>query len=168
MAKGALNANRSQSVAGCVKESRESNNGVQFQQCKSSCRAVKIDIPTAYSLDKLVRKSIHVYLESKLKRCSRSQPSANAAEVASLDRPVELKRSAPKGLIAKCVEPKSLSSLINQFDGIQFNGVMKTLLLAGAWHGSEKQQQRDNDHYCYQKRLHRQAEWLLRHKIPPI
>src|SRR5437870_13614598 len=100
MADSTLNAHGFQ-VARLVEESGKAHDGVQLQQCDSDRWILKIDLAGFQSADHGLWQCIHIDLKPHYERSLWIDPKLHSSQPLSLDRFVDLNRTAPEVLVAE-------------------------------------------------------------------
>src|SRR6267154_5339654 len=111
MADGTLDAHGFQ-VARLVEESGKAHDGVQLQQCDGDGWILKIDLAGFQSADEGLWQCILIDLEPHGERSVWIDTRPHPSQLLSLDRFVNLKRTAPEVLIAKRVITKCVAAAV--------------------------------------------------------
>src|SRR3954465_14516284 len=122
MTQSALDADRCQ-LSRRIKESGESDNRIELQQCKRCCRTVQVNVSSTNSLQKLVGYGIDIHFQAEPQCRLRAESGAHAPETHAGNCLMQHELASPERLIAKCVEPKNAAALIDHSVRIYLNEV---------------------------------------------
>src|SRR5437016_5615133 len=101
----ALNTYRAQTPL-VIKKACHSHNRIKLEQSKRVRRIVQVHFAETNFLNKISRQSIHINLQSEIKRSFRTQANAYASELLAFNRLVQLECVTPKCFITESIKTK--------------------------------------------------------------
>src|SRR5436853_7195380 len=128
MADSTLNAHGFQ-VARLVEESGTAHDGVQLQQCDSDRWILKIDLAGFQSADEGLWQCILIDLKPHGERSLWIDPKPHSSQLLSLDRFVDLKRTAPEVLLAERVITKCVEAAVKHFESVKIRGAVAIVVI---------------------------------------
>ena len=112
-----MNADRVQ-VVGLIEEPGQTNDGIEAQQLDGNRRIVQIHITVPQLRNQIRRQCVHIDFEAHRQSRVRTHARPNTTQGCTFDRVVQLQRAAPKGVIAKCIEPECVLSFGEQLQSM--------------------------------------------------